>query len=174
MASDTVQVNLRGLFFALLVVIVLIIFGIGTLTNGDPLWFLPIFDETPQQIVVYTGGCSVTLSNGQPGFDELTNAVNQTLPQVEGFNSTFGVSLDSLKEYRQKERMLEIFYAKPVTVHAPYRFGHPDTILIPLSGYLAETRSVFGGKAGDYWAGALRLKTVEPIQRTAASIPCAP
>ena len=174
MAQDTVQVNLRGLFLALIVVIVLIVFSVGALANGDPLWLLPVFTDVPEQIVVYQGGCRVELSKGQPGFDELTAAINQTLPEYEGFNSTFGISPDSLKEYREKERALEIFYAKPVTIHTPYRFGHPEAIFIPLSSYFADARSIFGGNGGDYWAGALRLKSIEPIQRAAAAIRCAP
>ena len=174
MAQDKVQVNLRGMFFALLVVIILIIFGIGTLTNADPLWFLPVFNEVPQRIVVYQGGCRAQVMKGQFGFDEITSAINQSLPQYEGFNGAFGVSADSLKDLREKERALEVFYAKPVTIHAPYRFGHPEALLIPLSGYFAEGRSVFGGKSGDYWAGALRLKSIELIQRAADLVSCAP
>ena len=174
MAQDTVQVNLRGLFLALAVVIALIVFGVGALTNGDPLWFLPFFSEAPQRIVVYQNGCRVELSNGQPGFDELTAAINQTLPQYDGFNSTTGISPESLKDYREKERAVEIFYGKPVTIHAPYRFGHPETIFIPLSSYFADSRSVFGGKAGDYWAGALRVKSLAAIQGAVEAIRCAP
>ena len=174
MAQDTVQVNLRGLLFALIVVIALIVFGVGALTNGDPFWFLPVFNQVPQRIVLYQNGCRVELNNGQPGFDQLTAAINQTLPQYDGFNSTTGISPESVKDYREKERAVEVFYAKPVTIHAPYRFGHPETIFIPLSSYFADSRSVFGGKAGDYWAGALRLKSLEPIQRAAETIRCAP
>lgn len=174
MPQDTVRVNLRGMFFALIVVVVLIVFGVGALANGDPYWFLPVFNDVPQRIVVYRSGCRAELSQTQPGFDELTAAINQTLPQYEGFNSTFGIPPESLKEYREQEHAVEIFYGKPVTIHTPYRFGHPEALFIPLSSYFADARSVFGGRAGDYWAGALRLKSIESIQRAAASIPCAP
>lgn len=172
MAQDTVQVNLKGLFGVLIVVIVLIVLGIGAVANGDPFWFLPGFNEVPQRIVVYQNGCRAELSQGQPGFDELTAAINQTLPQYQGFNSTTGISPESLKDYREKERAVEIFYGKPVTIHAPFSFGHPETIFIPLSGYFVDTRSVFGGKAGDYWAGALRLKSLDLVQRAVEAIRC--
>ncbi len=162
------------MFLALIVVIVSIIFSVGALANDDPLWFLPIFNDKPQRIVVYQDGCRTELIPGQPGFDELTAAINQTLPQYDGFNATFGMSVESAKETREKQRAVEIFYAKPVTIHTPYRFGHPDSIFIPLSGYFADAYSVFGGRAGEYWAGALRLKSIEPIQRAAAAIRCAP
>jgi len=172
MPQDTVQVNLKGLFFALIVVIALIVFGIGALTNGDPFWFLPVFDETPKQIIVYNGSCSVKLVEGQVGFAPLNTAIQQSLVQYEGFNSTTGLSPESLVEYHTTEQAVEAMYAKPVTIHTPYRFGHPDMLFIPLSGYLADARSVFGGKSPDYWAGALRLKTLEPIQRAAEQIGC--
>jgi hypothetical protein len=161
------------LFLALLVVLVLLVFIVGMLANDDPFWFLPVFDETPRRLVVYQSGCSSILSKGQPNFDELNNAINQTLPHYEGFNSTFGISADSLKDYRATERAVEVFYAQPVTIHTIYRFGHPDSIFIPLSGYFAESRSIFGGRAGDYWAGALRLKSTEPIRRAAEQVRCA-
>ncbi|MDE3090227.1 MAG: hypothetical protein KGJ80_12665 [Chloroflexota bacterium] len=173
MGQDKVQVNLRGMFLALIVVIGVIIFSVGALANDDPLWFLPVFNAAPQRIVVYQGGCRTELIPGQPGFDELTTAINQTLPQYDGFSSTFGMSAESTKETREKERAVEIFYAKPVTIHTPYRFGHPDSIFIPLSSYFADAHSVFGGRAGEYWSGALRLKSIEPIQRAAEMIPCA-
>lgn len=174
MSSDTVQVNLKGLFFALVFVIALIVFSVGWLTNDDPLWFLPIFNETPSQIAVYRDGCTINLRRGQPGFDEITQTINQALPQYEGYSSTFGVSPDSLQAYRKTERILEVFYAKPVTIHAPYRLGHPEMILIPLSGYFADARAVFGGQDGTYWSGALRLKTIEPLQHAVEQVRCTP
>jgi hypothetical protein len=174
MAQDTVQVNLKGLFFALVVVIALIVFGIGALTNGDPFWFLPFFNETPKQIIVYNDGCSVKLVEGQVGFAPLNAAIQQALVQYEGYNSTMGISPESLAAYHTQEQAVEVMYAKPVTIHTLYRFGHPDMLFIPLSGYLADAHSVFGGKSPDYWAGGLRLKTIEPIQRAAEQIGCAP
>lgn len=173
MTSEQLHVNLRSLFVTLALFIVAVIFGAGMLANGDPLWFLPLFDETPMRIVVYQGGCRTDLFEGDPRFDELTRVVNQTFAQIDGFNSTHGMSDESLKDYREKERAVELLYPEPVTIHSPYRFGHPDSIFVPLSGSLAEARSVFGGKGAQYWSGALRLKSIDGIQRAAAKIACA-
>ncbi|MBI3742095.1 MAG: hypothetical protein HY257_10135, partial [Chloroflexi bacterium] len=69
-------------------------------------------------------------------------------------------------------RSVEIFYAQPVRVHSPYRTGHPDNLLIPLSGTFGETRSLFGGRGGDYWGGALRLKTTAGIRGAIENVAC--
>jgi hypothetical protein len=162
------------MFVVLVIVIAAIFFSVGLLTNGDPLWFLPVFNARALRIVVHQPGCTVELREGDAGYEELTGALNASFTQVEGFNSTFGISPESLEQYRTQERALEVFYAEPVTIHAPYRFGHPDAILIPLSGHFADTRSVFGGHDGDYWSGALRLKSTESIARVLEKIPCPP
>ncbi len=172
MGQQPIRLNLKSMFLVLVVLVVLIIFGMGLIGNGDPLWFWASFNEQPERIVVYRNGCSVELISGQPGFAELTQAVNQELPQYEGFSNNYGLSLDSLQNYRSKERAVELFYPKPVTIHSPYGFGHPDMLLIPLSGGFGDTRSVFGGLEGQYWAGALRLKSVDAIQRAAEAVPC--
>lgn len=174
MAGDTVRINLKTLFFSLIAFIVIVIFSIGAITNGDPLWFLPIFNATPARITIYREGCVRTLSPGQPEFDNLTQVINQSLTQVEGFSNSFGLSSDSLKDYRDQQRAVEIYYTEDVTIHTGYRFGHPDSLFIPLDSYFGETRSVFGGHKGDYWAGALRLKSNDTLQRAVESVPCPP
>lgn len=172
MAPDTVHVNLKGLFFAMLVVIALIIVGLGTVGNGDPLWFLPRFDQVPEHMIVYRNGCRTELWQGSAGFDDLTHALQRALPQVDGMNSSYGISLDSLDDYRQKERALEVVFDKPVTIHTLYKFGHPDTLFIPLSSYFADSRSVFGGTEGQYWAGALRIKSLAELQQLVDALRC--
>ncbi len=172
MGQEPVRVNLKSMFLVLIVVAVLAIFGVGAIGNGDPLWFWPNLNEEPERIVIYRNGCTVELISGQPGFAELTRALNENLPQYEGYSNSYGFSIDSLNRYRQKEYALEIFYPEPITIHSPYGFGHPDSLMIPLSSDFAETRSIFGGHNGDYWAGALRLKSIAAIQGAANAIPC--
>lgn len=174
MAGDSVRINLKSLLFSLIAFIVIVIFSIGAITNGDPLWFLPFFDATPARITIYRDGCVRTLSPGQPGFDNLTQVINQSLSQIEGYSNSFGLSSESLQDYRDKQRALEVQYAQDVTIHTGYRFGHPDSLFIPLDSYFGDTRSVFGGHNGDYWAGALRLKSNATLQGTVESIPCPP
>ena len=62
-----------------------------------------------------------------------------------------------------KELVLEIFYVRPVLIHLPFLFSRPNSLLIPLTGRLSETRVVLGGVDAQYRPGALSLKTTEPI-----------
>ncbi len=172
MGQQPVRVNLKSMFLVVIVFVLLVIFGIGMFGNGDPLWFWASFNDEPERIIVYQSGCSVELISGQPAFAELTRALNQELPSYEGYSNNYGLSTDSLQDYRNRQQAVEVFYPRPVTIHSPYSFGHPDSLFIPLSGGFVDTRSVFGGHGGDYWAGALRLKSVQTIQSAAKTIPC--
>ena len=174
MSTDTLTINFRTLVLVLFILPVLVIFGVGMVTNGDPIWFISNFDETPQRIIVYQNGCRAELVAGQPGFAELNSAVNQSLSQLSGFWATYGLSDESLAHYRAQEQAIELVYSKDVTIHAPYRFGHPDSLFLGLSSTLGEDRALFGGHQGTYWAGAIRLKSVEAIQRAAQTISCVP
>ncbi|MBI5302556.1 MAG: hypothetical protein HY868_10485 [Chloroflexi bacterium] len=173
MDLETVRFNLRDLFLVLIVMIGGLVFCSSSLANGDPLWFLPYFNETPKSIVVYREGCRVTITPGQPGFDELTRALNAALSQIDGYDPTYGLPPDSLRDYREKQRALEVTYPKRVKIHVAYKFGEPDTLFIPLTGPFGETRSIFGGHAGDYWASALRLKSNAGIRQAAEALGCA-
>ncbi len=159
-----------------LVLIAASIFGamvlcVGSLANDDPLWFLPLFNEAPTRIRVNRVDCQLEVTDAHPEFESLLQAINAAISQIDGYDP-FGLSPATLQAYREQERSVELFFPKRVTIHTNYRFGHPDTILIPLSGPFAETRSLFGGYAGDYWAGALRLKSISGIQRAVEPIPC--
>lgn len=170
--QEPVRVNLRGL------VIVMVLFGVGmawflgALANEDPLWFLPYFNETPARITLYRDGCRVEIYSGENGFEDLTVALNQALSQVDGYEQGFGLSPETYKQYTTQWRAVEVLYPKRVKIHVAFRFGDPDTLFIPLNEYFANSRAVFGSVAGKYWAGALRLKTIEPIQRAAEQIRC--
>jgi hypothetical protein len=171
-AQEPVNVNFKDMVLVLVVFVIAVIFLLGALANEDPLWFLPFFNETPSRIVVYREGCHAEIVAGKPGFAELTAALNQTLSQVDGYEQGFGLSPDTLKQYVEKGRALQVTYPKRVKIHVSYRFGSPDTLFLPLSDSLGEARAVFGGIAGDYWASALRLKTTEPIQLAAEQVRC--
>ena len=171
-AQDQVKLNLKGLLLAFVMFVAAAVFAIGAIPNGDPLWFLPVFTEKPLRIMVYKQGCSAELFEGEEGFDRVYLAVNQTVTQLEGLNDLHGLSADSPDQYRAKEKLVEVFYGRPITIHVPYRFGHPDSLFIPVTGYFADSRSIFGGQDGQYWAGALRVKTLQPVADAIESIPC--
>ncbi len=173
-AQDQVNVNLKGLFWAFVVLIVGVVYATGLIANGDPLWFLPVFSEKPMRIVVTDKGCAVELFEGEKGFDDIYLAFNQSITQMDGLNEQFGFGEGRVQEYRNTERVVELYYPRPVTIHTNYRFGRPDSIFVPLTGSFAESRAVFGGHNGDYWAGALRLKSLDAIMQAASGITCSP
>jgi hypothetical protein len=171
-SEQPVQLNLKGLGVVFALFVAGVVLFLGALSNDDLLWFLPYFNETPQRIVVYRSGCRVTLTAHDPGFDKLTAALNQSLSQVDGYEQGFGLSPDSYKQYTESWDAVQVFYAQRVKIHLPFRFGNPDSLFLPLDQYYGEARAVFGGVGGDYWAGALRLKSNRIINLTAESIPC--
>jgi hypothetical protein len=172
--QEQVQVHLKDLFIVLALCIVGGFIFFGAIANEDPLWFLPFFDETPARIVVYREGCQINLAAGQPGFEELKSAINQSLSQVDGYEQGFGLSPDTIKQYTEKGLAIQVLYLKRIKIHVAYRFGSPDTLFIPLSDYFGDARAVFGGINRDYWTSALRLKTTEPIRRVVEQIHCSP
>lgn len=173
-SEEPVNVNLKSLIMVFAIFVVAVFFFLGALSNDDLLWFLPYFNETPKRIIVYRSGCQIELAIADPGFDALTAALNQSLSQVDGYEQGFGLSPDSYKQYTEKWQAVQVFYAKRVKIHVPFRFGSPDSLFLPLDEYYGEARAVFGGVGGDYWAGALRLKSNATLQHTVESIPCPP
>ncbi len=149
-----------------------VIYGSGAVANGDPLWFLPLFSAKPLRIVVSDKGCTTELYEGEKGFDDIYLAVNQSITQLDGLNEQFGFGPGRVQEYRNTEKVVELYYPAPVTVHTSYRFGHPDSLFIPLTGFFADSRAVFGGLKGDYWAGALRVKSIDGIARAVDAVKC--
>lgn len=173
-AQDQVRVNLKDLALVLALFVIGLVVFMGAAANEDLLWFLPFFNETPARIVVYRDGCRAEIFPGEPGFEALTVAVNQSLSQVDGYEQGFGLSPETLKQYTSQWRAIEVRYPQRVKIHVAFRFGSPDTLFIPLNEYFGNARAVFGGIAGDYWSSALRLKTIEQIQRAAEQIRCVP
>lgn len=169
-AQEPVRVNLKGLAIVFTLFMIALVLFMGASANNDLLWFLPFFSETPSRITVYQDGCSTQIFPGEKGFDEMMVAINQSLSQVDGYEHGSGLNQETIALYTTRWRAVEVRYPKRVKIHTTFRFGDPDTLFIPLSEYFA--RHVFGGINGDYWAGALRLKTIEPILRAAEQIRC--
>jgi len=162
--------RLRDLFLVVILFLLFLVCLAGALPNNDLLWFWPSFNQKPERIVIHHAGQESVLTPSSLGYIELTQAINSSLSQVEGFQGTVGLSEATMKEYMTKELVLEIFYAEPVLIHLPFLFSRPDSLLIPLTGRLSETRVVFGGVDAQYRPGALSLKTTEPIKEALEAI----
>ena len=162
--------RLRDLFLVVILFLLFLVYLAGALPNNDLLWFWPFFNEKPERIVIHHAGQESVLTPSSLGYIELTQAINSSLSQVKGLQGTVGLSEATMKEYMIKELVLEIFYAEPVLIHLPFLFSRPDSLLIPLTGRLSETRVVFGGVDAQYRPGALSLKTTEPIKEALEAI----
>lgn len=162
--------RLRDLFVVVTLFLLALVYFAGALSTEDPLWFWPSFSQEPERIVIHHAGQETVLTAGSPGYTELTQAINSCLSQVAGFQGTMGLSEATMKEYMTKELVLEIFYAKPVLIHVPFRFTRPNSLLIPLTGRLSKAKVVFGGLDAQYRPGALSLKTTEPLKEALEAI----
>jgi hypothetical protein len=162
--------RLRDIFVVVTLVLLVIVYFAGALSTEDPLWFWPFFSQEPERIVIHHAGQETVLTAGSPGYTELTQAINSCLSRVAGFQGTMGLSEATMKEYMTKELVLEVFYAKPVFMHVPFRFTRPNSLFIPLTGRLSEAKVVFGGLDAQYRPGALILKTTEPLKEALEAI----
>ncbi len=171
-SQEPVHVNLKDLALVFTLFMIALIVLMGATANSDLLWFLPFFNETPSRITVYWEGCRTDILPGEHHFDAMMLAINQSLSQVEGYEQGFGLNQETLTQYKTQWRVVEVRYPKRIKIHTAFRFGDPDSLFIPLNEYFGVGRAVFGGIVGDYWSGALRLKTIEPIQHAAEQIRC--
>lgn len=141
-----------------------------TLSTNDPAWVWPYFSGKPSRIVLHSSGQDVEILPGSPEYEAVNAVLNQALSKVQGYSESLGLSEESLVDYRTRYVSLEIFYPEPVVVHSRFNFGRPNTLLIPLTGWHSRSNAVFGGHNGNYWAGALNLKDLQPLKEMLAEL----
>jgi hypothetical protein len=164
MESKRKLLTVRSLITTLAVVIVgLIWYGIAS-PDQDWLWFLPVFNEDAARIYLYRDGQKIVLVHGDWGYEEVNEAVNQIVRQVEAKES-LGISLDMQQEYYDQFSAVEVFYAEPVIIHTRHGFPKADKYLFPQSGRHSDPPVVFAGmqRQADYRGGALVLGSRERL-----------
>jgi hypothetical protein len=152
---------------ALVAILVLIIYyATMTVTAEDPLWFLKGFRYDPARIAVYHHeGKRTELRPGDPGFDELTAAIQASLAEGAERPSGIGYSDASLLDAYSRYVSVEVFFEQPVKLHAWFDTGAPTQMLFPITGRHSELSLVLLGRDGKYLASPPSLKTVEPIRQ---------
>ena len=65
---------------------------------------------------------------------------------------------------------MEVFFERPVKLHAWFDTGEPTQMLFPLTGRHAELSIVLLGQNGKYLASPPALKTVEPLREAVQSL----
>jgi hypothetical protein len=170
MSYELPKIDIKALILTIVLVTGAVAFCGGALANADPLWFLPYSNLTPTHIVVHQNGCDVTLLPGQNGFEEMTAALNQSLSQIDGYESGFGLTVESLSDYRKKDRAVEAYFDSRSRFMS--RSGwRADQHTHPDRQATLRTRARSSGRDGDYWAGAA-AQTTEPVRRAMEQVRC--
>ena len=134
-------------------------------------WFLKGFRYRPTRIVVYhDGGKRTELRPGDPGFAELTAAVQACLAEGAERPSGIGFSDASLLDAYSRYLTVEVFFDQPVKLHAWFDTGEPTQLLFPITGRHSELSVVLLGQNGKYLSSPPALKTVAPIREALQSL----
>lgn len=161
------KTRLREPVLMMLGVALLIYWLINTMNTGNALWFLPfqpIFE--PSRIVVRDYGTAVTIRPGDPGYVQLSEALNQTLSDFINTDLVpIGLSDETLRRYNEEELVVESFYADNIQFNTAVRMTGINQLLIPIDSTHADNRYVFMASNGLWRAGALVVKDDTPIKQ---------
>lgn len=139
--------SFSSLFRALAITAVLVvgvIWVVNTLSNGDPLWFLPYFGARADQITIYWDGETRVIKPGDPGYEAVMDAAAEAIATWTAYENRVTLSEESLQELRSRWRMVELRFAQPAVVHTRHIFPPSRTLFLPLTGPHASYRRIFG------------------------------
>jgi hypothetical protein len=155
--------NLFKVIFIVAILAVVTVFVSTATSTQDWEWYQSGFSELPNRIVIYNEGTRTELQAGDPGFDQLAEAIRASLDSGVRVNSRTGVSETTLNEAYSRYLTLEVFYPHPVKLHAWFYTGQPTQMLFPITGRHSDWPIVFMGNDGDYLSDGPVLKTKDPI-----------
>jgi len=142
-----------------------ILYGTIVFTTGDLLWFLKGFHSRPARIVVYYDeGQRTELLPGDPGFDLLAGAIQDSLSEGLDRPSGIGLSDASLLDAYSRYVTVEAFFTHPVKLHAWFDTGQPTRMLFPITGRHSELSLVVLGQGDKYLASPPVLNTIQPLR----------
>lgn len=154
-------------FFKVVVILavlaVVIAFTSTATSTGDWDWYQSGFSELPDRLVIFNAGQQTELLPGDPGFEQLAEAVRTSLNSGVALNSRTGLSPTSLEAAYNEYVTLEAFFDQPVKLHAWFYTGNPTQMLFPITGRHSDWPVVFMGNDGDYLSDGPVLRTKDPI-----------
>jgi hypothetical protein len=159
--------------FATLIALVAFVYVSIAIGTQDYLWFLGSRIGTPRRITVHINGHSVQLGPGDPGFEEVHNALRATISQIRGYPQGIGISEETLSDYRETYWSVKAEYDEPIRLRSRFRFGEPTELLLPLTGRHTEHNVLFLGRDGKYYTGP-SLRSTGEVQRVLAEHDLAP
>lgn len=159
--------RLREPLLILIAAILLIWWGINALNTGNVFWFLPYQPvHQPSRIIVRDYGTTVTLQPGVAGYNELTNALNETLAAFRNRELIpIGLGEETLRRYHEEELVVEVHYPGPVRFNTAVRLSGVNQLLIPIDGTHDNQGYVFIGRNGQWRAGAMVVESDGPLLR---------
>jgi len=168
--TDRLRTNVGGMLVSVIGFLLLAYYAVTAISARDAFWFLNRFDDKPVRMIVYRAGQKTELLSGDPGFAELADAVRASLASGVARPSGMGLSLGSLEDAYQQYVTLEVFFDRPVKLHAMFNTDHPQQMLFPITGRHSDLNVVFLGVDGQYMAGAPVLNTTEPIRKAMQAV----
>ncbi len=166
------QANISQLLLVTFVFIGLVIWIGGAYSNGDLLWFYPVFNESPSYIIIYRYGKTVEVTTEQPGFDALVKAANAEIPRHVGYQEGLRPANETLEFYQTKGYAIELVYPQPVLIHTRYYFPAARRLFIAIDGSYNYTDLLFlfRGSAQQWLPGGIALVSVDQVRAAADSI----
>ena len=150
--------RIRNVIIVVLAVMVGLVWFAIARSDRDWLWFVPVFSEEASRIHLYRDGEEIMLQSGEWGYEEINEAINQTVRHVKA-KEPLGMSLESQQEYYDQHSAVEVFYSEPAIIHTIHGFPEADKYLFPQSGRHYDPPVVFAGmqRRPDYRGGVLVL-----------------
>lgn len=146
-------------------VLFLIYFSIMAYTK-DALWFYPVFDATPSQILIRCYGEQITLSQDSEHLAAIAGMVNE---QISGDKRWDELNLTdpTYQDYQTTTRMMvmELSYSEPQRIHSrsPFFSGF-TTLLIPLDGRYSDTNIMFALRNGKPAGGSFHVQSFDAVR----------
>jgi hypothetical protein len=137
------QPNILNGLVTMGLITIIIVWGVTSLTNGDPLWFLHRFDTQAEEITIYWDGESHTVTPQDPGYDALMEAFANAIASPGGYEGQVAFSEQTIARYRDQYRLVEVRFAEPIQVHTRHPYPEADTYLIPLNETHGRWRRIF-------------------------------
>ncbi|MEW6084946.1 MAG: hypothetical protein AB1607_10155 [Chloroflexota bacterium] len=148
-----------------LAVLFLIYFSIMAYTK-DALWFYPVFDAMPAQIMIRCYGKQIALESDS---EHLTNIAGMVNGQISGDKRWDELNLTdpTYQDYQTTTSMmiLELSYSEPQRIHSqsPFFSGF-TTLLIPLDGRYSNTNIMFALRNGKPAGGSFHVQSFGAVR----------
>ncbi len=171
MGMQKVKYNWIGLLAMLVGIFACFLFVLPAALSGNLLFASNVITQQPAQVTIYYDGDSYTYEPGDPQYDALVSAANETLANETGFWEGFGWSEERFTQARAEGIAVEFLYAQPVKI--PGRrvdIADPTRLFFPLEVFGHTGEMVFRGGHLEYWGLPIRVDTLDRMRAAVEQI----